>query len=58
MVLLGTCEECVAEKPPHYPRERLHLTTGPNGRRLCSKHAREAWREWEENERERRESER
>lgn len=45
MTLVGICEQCAEEKPPRVPHERRRLTRGPDGEKLCPRHAREAWEE-------------
>lgn len=49
MTLIGICEECAEKKPIHVPHERRRLVRGPDGEKLCSRHAREAWNAHEEN---------
>jgi len=48
MTLMGICERCKEEKPTYVPFERRRLTRGPNGKHLCPRHAREAFKEAEE----------
>jgi hypothetical protein len=48
MTLMGACERCLEDKPPRVPIERRRLTHGPDGEHLCARHAREAWREYDE----------
>lgn len=43
MTLMGICGRCAEEKPLHVPHERRRLTRGPDGEKLCPRHAREAW---------------
>lgn len=43
MPLMGRCSKCLEEKPIHAPRERVKLTIGPDGNRLCARHARAAF---------------
>lgn len=43
MTLIGLCGECVDEKPPSATLTRQPLRRGPNGRKLCPRHANEAW---------------
>jgi len=43
MTLMGICDRCADEKPNHVPHERRLLTRGPDGEKLCSRHAKEAW---------------
>jgi len=40
---MGICRECVKEKPASRSPERQHLKRGPDGEKLCSSHAKEAW---------------
>jgi len=42
VTLMGICGRCADEKPPHVPHEQRRLTRGPDGEKLCSRHAREA----------------
>lgn len=43
MTLMGICGRCVEKGPAGRPPERQYLTRGPDGEKLCSSHAREAW---------------
>jgi hypothetical protein len=43
MTLIGICGRCVEEKPAGRRPERQLLKRGPDGRKLCSSHAKEAW---------------
>lgn len=43
MTLMGICGGCVEESPPGRPPERQYLKRGPDGRKLCSRHAKKAW---------------
>lgn len=47
MTLMGICGRCADEKPTHVPHERRRLTRGPDGEKLCSRHAKEAWNSWD-----------
>jgi len=48
MTLIGICKRCAEKKPIHVPHERRRLTRGPDGKKLCSRHARAAWNDREE----------
>lgn len=41
--LIGICGRCAKKKPPNAPLERQRLRRGPDGNKLCSRHANEAW---------------
>lgn len=47
MTLMGICRECVEEKPAGRSPERQNLRRGPDGEKLCSRHASLAWNEHE-----------
>jgi len=47
VTLMGICGQCADEKPLHVPHERRRLTRGPDGEKLCSRHAKEAWNDHE-----------
>ena len=43
MTLIGICGRCVEESPPGATLTRQNLRRGPDGQKLCPRHANEEW---------------